>query len=183
MEQTASPSPAGRIPPSALPALLESRPQAWAVLSGAPENPGVSGVLRLYQTPAGVLVWAEVRGLPRSGAPCQERILGFHIHQGTDCGGTADAPFSGAMAHFDTADCPHPYHAGDLPPLFATRDGYALSLCLTDRFTVRQVLGRTVILHGRPDDFTTQPAGNAGERIACGVIRPWGSGRTDTNFR
>ncbi|MFQ7398750.1 MAG: superoxide dismutase family protein, partial [Neglectibacter sp.] len=49
--------------------------------------------------------------------------------------------------------------------------GYAWSAFLTSRFTIRQVLGRTLIIHGSPDDFTTQPAGNSGKRIACGEIR------------
>lgn len=42
---------------------------------------------------------------------------------------------------------------------------------LTDRFRVRDIIGRTVVIHSGPDDFHTQPAGNAGEKIACGVIR------------
>ena len=60
-----------------------------------------------------------------------------------------------------------------MPPLFSN-DGYALQAFLTDRFTVRDIIGRTVILHDEVDDFTSQPAGNAGERIACGVIRKTG---------
>ena len=61
-----------------------------------------------------------------------------------------------------------------MPPLFSNR-GYALQAFLTDRFTVGEILGRTVIIHDGTDDFTSQPAGNAGARIACGVIRKAGS--------
>ena len=53
----------------------------------------------------------------------------------------------------------------------AQNGGYALQAFLTDRFTVRDIIGRTVIIHDGLDDFTSQPAGNAGARIACGVIR------------
>ena len=71
--------------------------------------------------------------------------------------------------HYNPLGCPHPYHAGDMPPIFGAA-GYAFSAFVTDRFTVRDVVGRSVILHGSPDDFTTQPSGNAGEKIACGEI-------------
>ena len=79
-------------------------------------------------------------------------------------------PFADAMQHFDLADCVHPHHAGDLPPLFGN-DGLAVSAFLTNRFSVDEVLGRTVIIHDHPDDFTTQPSGNSGTKIACGVIK------------
>ena len=78
-------------------------------------------------------------------------------------------PFAGAMSHYNPKGCEHPYHAGDLPPLFGN-GGSALSLFLTNRFSVREITGKTVIIHDRPDDFTTQPSGNSGTKIACGVI-------------
>jgi len=49
-------------------------------------------------------------------------------------------------------------------------DGNAYMQVLTNRFSVREILGKTVVIHSHPDDFHTQPAGNAGEKIACGVI-------------
>ena len=48
---------------------------------------------------------------------------------------------------------------------------YAFQIFLTDRFTICEIVGRTVIVHSGPDDFTTQPSGNAGSKIACGQIR------------
>lgn len=150
--------------------VLRGRPQAAASIAGSVDHPGISGTVRLYQTHAGVVVLAEVSGLPRSDRPCQERIFGFHIHEGSDCGGSMGGPFSDAMAHYDPGRCEHPHHAGDLPPLFGN-DGLALSLFLTDRFSADEVIGKTVIIHDHPDDFTTQPSGNSGTKIACGVIR------------
>ena len=155
---------------------LRSRPQAAAEISGGDAYPDIKGTLRLYQTRAGVIVYAEVSGLPASGAPCKGRIFGFHIHGGTSCGGTPEEPFSEAGSHYDPDGCAHPYHAGDLPPLFGN-DGFALLLTLTDRFTVSEVIGKTVVIHDSPDDFTSQPAGNSGSRIACGMIRQVGRGR------
>lgn len=57
-----------------------------------------------------------------------------------------------------------------MPPLMGT-DGKAFSMFMTDRFTVNEVIGRTVIIHLHPDDFAAQPSGNSGEIIACGVIK------------
>lgn len=149
---------------------LRGRPQAQASITGSESFPSISGWARFYQTNEGVIVYAEVSGLPQSGQPCQERIFGFHIHQGTDCGGNGDEPFPHAMSHYNPKDCGHPYHAGDLPPLFGN-NGLAVSAFLTDRFLVEHIIGKVVILHDRPDDFTTQPSGNAGTKIACGVIQ------------
>ena len=150
--------------------VLRSRPQAAASIAGSENYPDISGTVRFYQTNKGVIVWAEINGLPRSEVPCQKRIFGFHIHKGTDCAGNMDDPFMDAMSHYDPSGCEHPYHAGDLPPLFGN-DGFALSLFLTDRFSINEIIGRTVIIHDHPDDFTTQPSGNSGTKIACGVIR------------
>lgn len=149
---------------------LYSRPQAEAHITGSESYPGISGAVRFYQTKEGVIVCAEIRGLPQGALPCHGRVFGFHIHKGTDCGGNMDDPFADAMSHYDPHGCEHPYHAGDLPPLFGN-GGHALSMFLTDRFSVSEVIGKAVIIHDRPDDFTTQPSGNSGTKIACGVIR------------
>ncbi|MBP3436189.1 MAG: superoxide dismutase family protein [Clostridia bacterium] len=146
-------------------------PDAAAVLSGSAAYPSIRGLVRLYQTRNGVLVVAEVRGLPAPADPCQSPVFGFHIHIGDRCSGNEQDPFADALTHYDPDGCPHPHHAGDLPPLFGNR-GTAFSAVLTDRFTVRETLGRTVIIHSQADDFTTQPTGNAGTKIACGVILP-----------
>lgn len=139
-------------------------PHARAVLQGGT----VTGEVRFSQTDRGVLVSAEVFDLPHSGKPCEGGIFAFHIHDG-HC--SAGSPFLHSLGHYNPENCPHPYHAGDLPPLFASRDGHAFLSLLTDRFLLRDVLGKIVIIHGGVDDFTTQPAGNSGIKIACGEIR------------
>lgn len=155
---------------SRLPSILRGRPQAMASITGSESYPSISGIVQLYQTNSGVIVLAEISGLPKSENPCQSRIFGFHIHKGTDCGGNMDDPFAGAMSHYNPNGREHPHHAGDLPPLFEN-NGLALCAFLTNRFSVDEVIGRTVIIHDHPDDFTTQPSGNSGTKIACGVIR------------
>ncbi len=137
---------------------------AIAHIKGSEEYPELSGNVRFYQRQNGVLVYAEVWGLPHDSS-----FFGFHIHEGTSCSGSEADPFANALTHFNPYDRPHPYHSGDLPPLFSS-GGYAVSVFLTDRFSVNEVLGRAVIVHSSPDDFTTQPSGNSGEKIACGII-------------
>lgn len=157
-------------------AVLKSRPQAVAFLAGSRKYPRITGEVRFSQTPAGVVVYAQVEGLPEAETPCEERIFGFHIHEGTACSGNETDPFADALTHYNPRMCPHPSHAGDLPPLFGCH-GLALSVFLTDRFTVDEILGKAMIVHDQPDDFTTQPSGNSGTKIACGIIQPTARGR------
>lgn len=150
--------------------LLSSRPHALANMAGSAAFPEVRGQVRFYQTPLGVLVVAELSGLPSPDEPCENPIFGFHIHEGGSCTGNASDPFFNAGGHYNPYTCPHPYHAGDLPPIFGS-NGYAFSAFITNRFTVPEILGKALILHARLDDFTSQPGGNAGARMACGEIR------------
>ena len=150
---------------------LSGQPQAYAHLSGSPEYESIQGIVLFYQTSLGVLVTAEVFGLPQSEEACMEKIFGFHIHNGSSCTGNEQDPFADTGTHFAIPPCEqHPYHAGDLPPLFGN-NGIAFLITLTDRFSVKELLGKTILIHSQPDDFTTQPAGNAGQKIACGFIR------------
>ena len=151
-------------------AALRRRPDAQAIVKGSAKYPGLSGMVRFYQTRRGVLVCAEISGLPEAEEPCGNRIFAFHIPSGRQCAGDSADPFANALTHYNPSDCPHPAHAGDLVPLFSNH-GYALQIFLTDRFTICGIVGRTVIVHSGPDDFTTQPSGNAGSKIACGQIR------------
>lgn len=131
------------------------RPGAVACVRGEQNN--VLGVVRFYETPQGVLVRAEITGLPSPSG-----IYAFHIHEGADCANPG--------THYNPGEQLHPYHAGDMPPLFSA-NGRVFSLFLTDRFALRQVIGKTVIIHSGPDDFTTQPSGNPGKILACGQIQ------------
>lgn len=138
-------------------------PKAVARICGGVDYPTIRGIVQFFQRCDGVLVEAEVWGLPRT----QTGFFAFHIHEGGNCSGEG---FPGTGGHFNPGDRGHPCHAGDLPPLLAD-SGRAYLKVLTNRFRVEEVIGRTVILHSAPDDFHTQPSGNAGEKIACGVIR------------
>ena len=141
-----------------------ARPDATAHISGGLEAPGLSGTVQFYQKHGGVLVVARISGLPQNDGP---GFFALHIHMGGQCTGVG---FSDTGSHYNPTDMPHPSHAGDLPPLLRTKGGAYLAV-ETDRFSVRDILGKTVVIHSGPDDFHAQPAGSAGSKIACGVIR------------
>ena len=143
--------------------IISRRPVAVARIRGGRDAFGLSGTVRFYQFPGAVLVEADISGLPDNGSG----FYGFHIHEGFACAGEG---FSATGGHFNPTNMPHPYHAGDLPPLLA-HNGRAYLAVMTDRFSLRDIMGRTVVVHGMPDDFQTQPAGNSGEKIGCGVIQ------------
>ena len=149
--------------------VLRRLPDGVAFINGAEGYSQINGTVRFYQTESGVLVVAGVLGLPLSDGRCGNDIFAFHIHGGAACTGNAADPLADAGMHYDVSDCPHPYHSGDMPPLFSA-GGTAFLAFLTDRFAVRELIGKTVIIHDMPDDFTTQPSGNAGKKIACGEI-------------
>ena len=138
------------------------RPGALAHVAGGSKAPNLFGSVKFYEMGDNVLVVADVFGLPET----KTGIFGFHIHEGGDCGGVAYANTGG---HYNPEGNAHPNHAGDLPPLFSCR-GKAFQAVLTCRFRIGDVLGKTVVIHDGVDDFTTQPAGNSGNKIACGVI-------------
>lgn len=145
--------------------LLPGRPQARAQIRGSDNYPQICGEVNLYQTAYGVLIAAEIRGLPPESA-----FLGFHIHENGHCDGNTTDPLAHVGSHFNPDNTEHPHHAGDLPPLL-NNHGHAACIFLTDRFTLCEVVGRAMILHAKADDFTTQPSGDSGEKIACGTIR------------
>lgn len=149
--------------------MLKHKPSAKAIVNGSNKYPDINGVVCFYETNGGVLLCVNVIGLPHEPGKCNHRVFGFHIHEGMSCTGNAQDPFADAKTHYNPLDCPHPQHSGDLPPLFENQ-GHAFMVFLTQRFTVNEVMGRTVIIHDMSDDFVTQPSGNSGNKIACGVI-------------
>lgn len=151
--------------------LGRKKPNAAAHVVGSRAYPDLEGVVRFYQDKSGVYVVSSFRGLPVGIASSPASIFAMHIHSGDSCTGNREDPFANAGSHYNPGNVPHPSHAGDLLPLFGN-DGRAWSAFLTNRFTVRDILGKVVIVHAGPDDFTTQPSGNAGAKIACGIIRP-----------
>ena len=143
---------------------------ATAELAGPPGST-VHGVITFTESGNVVVVHAEISGVPDPGAH------GFHVHDVGDC---SAEDFSSAGGHFNPAGAPHagPHdalrHAGDLGNFAVAVDGTGTLDLTTELLTVsvgpHSVVGRSVILHAARDDQSTQPTGNSGARIACGVV-------------
>lgn len=151
-----------------------ARPAAEAILKGNDSFPDIRGAVRFYPADKGTLVVTEVMNLPTVDPKGTGILYGpfyaFHIHDGDACGaGTAADPFKESGMHYNPTGRPHPYHVGDMPPLLGS-GGYAYMSFYTGRFTPAEVIGKTVIVHQHAEDFKTQPSGDAGEKLACGVI-------------
>lgn len=149
---------------------------AEAIVQGGPLAPEINGMVRFMDVPGGTWVSVEINsGLPRYRPAVGEEDPvgphGFHIHEFGDCQvGDPENPFMAAGEHWNPNSQPHGNHAGDFPVLFSN-GGRAKMCFFTDRFKVQDVVGRSVIIHLNPDDYRTQPAGDTGKRLACGVIR------------
>lgn len=147
--------------------LAYERPEATAWVTGNANNPQISGLVKFYQTSyGGILVEAEVFGLPNIATSNSSDFYAMHIHEFGVCRGNFDS----AGGHYNPDSALHPAHAGDMPPVLANQ-GYAWMAFYDKRFTIEEIIGKSVIIHAAADDFRTQPAGDSGMRIACGEIR------------
>ena len=146
-------------------------PRATAELQPTKGNK-TAGTVDFYQVGEKVRVVANVSGL----TPGREH--GFHVHDAGDC---SSGDGMSAKGHFNPQGKPHgdpsssERHAGDMPMLRADASGNARLDTQLDVMTVtpgpESVVGRGLIVHADPDDFKTQPTGNAGARLACAVIQ------------
>lgn len=145
-------------------------PMAMAAL-GPTSGSTAKGMVHFQELRDGVVeVQVDLTGVPPG-------THGFHIHEKGDCSDNGNA----AGGHFNPMNMPHAgpdaasRHAGDFGNVTADEKGEVHT-----RFTTRSItlgdaansaIGRAVILHASPDDLTTQPTGNAGARIACGLVQ------------
>lgn len=153
---------------AALPVLAQS---ASAPLKGADGKE--VGSVNLTQTPQGVLINVSVKGLP----PGEHA---FHVHAVGKC----EPPFTSAGGHFNPAGhkhgmmAPEGQHAGDMPNLHVPQSGDLTVEVLNTNITLEKgkpnsvydADGSAVVIHAGKDDYKTDPTGDAGGRIACGVI-------------
>ena len=159
--QTKQPTP--RIP--FIQILENDRPQAMAWVTGGSQAPQLSGLVKFYDTPyGGVLIEAELFGLPNIQTQGSTDFYAMHIHDAGDC----SRNFTMTGEHYNPGMQPHPYHAGDLLPLLGNQ-GYAWEAFYDKRFRISDIIGRSLVIHEKRDNFTSQPSGDAGTKIGCGV--------------
>jgi Cu-Zn family superoxide dismutase len=141
------------------------------------------GDVDLMQTPAGVLIKLQIKGLkPGEHA--------FHIHAVGKC----EPPFESAGGHFNPGHTHHGMmsgegHAGDMPNLHVPQDGDLSVEVLNREVTLEpgkpnslfDADGSSLVIHAKADDYKSDPAGNAGDRIACGVIQHSGAATVGTS--
>lgn len=131
------------------------------------------GVVELMQTPHGVLLTARLNGIPAG-------VHAFHVHAVGQC----EPPFTSAEGHFNPEEKKHGllsedgHHAGDMPNIHVPEGGALtieimneeISLERDEDESVFDDDGSAIVIHGGADDYKSDPAGDAGPRIACGVI-------------
>lgn len=161
-------------PPAAAPTTQNTSTAKQAIANLASASGSlVSGRLTLVPMGGGVHIRGDIGGLPPGSSH------GFHIHEKGDCS-AVDAASSGG--HFNPAGKPHgraghgAHHAGDSDNLVADAQGVAHVDAHVEGVSLgggasNDILGRAIIVHANADDYSSQPAGNAGARVACGVIR------------
>ena len=151
-------------------ASMSTGPTASATLSPTSGNTA-AGTVRLTQLADGsVRVNIDLTGVPPG-------VHGFHIHDKGDCGDNGNA----AGGHYNPTSTPHgspnaaAHHAGDFGNVTSDDNGRVRHEFTTRSITVEAgpttAVGHAIILHANPDDLVTQPTGNAGGRIACGVVQ------------
>ncbi len=149
--------------------IFSKKHSATAVLASTKGN-SVSGTVNFTQRGDVVLVEAKVNGLKPNGSS------GIHIHEKGNCAGDA----ASAGGHFNPSSSQHggpagaTRHGGDLGNLKADANGYAQTSIEVSGISLgtdsNSITGRAVIVHAGADDFKTQPSGNSGARVACGLI-------------
>jgi len=143
--------------------------KAIAVLHPTEGNK-VSGTVTFVEVADGVQIQAEITGL----SPGKH---GFHVHEFGDC---SAVDLASAGAHFNPTSKPHAgpdaaeRHVGDMGNVEADASGAAKLDYVDHEISLtndqRSVIGRSVVLHAKADDLKSQPAGDSGARVACGVI-------------
>ncbi|MDE6021219.1 MAG: superoxide dismutase family protein [Ruminococcus sp.] len=144
---------------------------AIAAIKGSAKYPNIKGYAYFTETDDGTAVSIAVKGLPVEETLCKSSIFAVHIHEGGSCSGNQQDLFADTLGHYNPYKCEHPFHAGDMPPLFSAGQKASFAF-LTNRFTPDEVIGKTIVIHKSYDDFHTQPSGASGEKIACGEIKP-----------
>lgn len=163
------PAPEHKEPPPAPPPPPAPK-HATATMAGTAKFKSVKGTVEFKETDDGIEVTANIEGLKKG-------VHGFHIHEKGDCS-APDAKSAGG--HFNPGGHKHgapdaaEHHEGDLGNITAEKDGKGTATLTIKGVTLgdgdTSIVGKGFIIHAKADDLKSQPVGNAGDRVACGVI-------------
>ncbi|MCR1934445.1 superoxide dismutase family protein [Clostridium tepidum] len=150
---------------------------AISYIKGGALYPKIKGYVLFQDVPGGTAVYVNITGLPEyqpaKGEQAPIGPHGFHIHELGNCNeGFSEEPFKDTGGHWNPTNQPHGNHAGDFPVLFSN-NGKSIMSFFTNKFKVQDIIGKSIIIHENPDDYRSQPSGNSGKKIACGIISPY----------
>ena len=169
--ETETPTPADAPSSTEATAPADAPAQSMTVtLTGAPTDTDFAGTVSVHAEGTGIHIVADVAGVDTDG------LHGIHVHENGQCdhAGADGKHFSTAGGHFNPTGTEHacpptePRHAGDLGNIQVT-GGKGHAEITTSNLTIDQLQGKAIILHAGEDDCKTQPTGNSGDRLACGV--------------
>lgn len=174
-QKSPEPAPAEPAPPPVAETPMPPAEQTVGAVAElkATEGNGVSGTIRIDSVADGVHMTGTITGLTPGSTH------GFHVHENGDCS-APDA--SSAGGHFNPTSQPHgdprgdTHHLGDIPNITADADGAVELDTVTSGLSLRtgnpnDIVNRAIIVHEKADDYQSQPSGDAGKRIACGIIK------------
>ena len=168
---TAADQPSSAAAESPAPTGAPSGPAMTATLQGSPNDTDFSGTVTLTPDGNGVRVVADISGVDADG----QHAIHFHENGQCDHDEAGGKHFTSAGSHFNPAGAEHacpptePRHAGDLGNVEISGGRGRLELTVNN-VTADQLAGKAIILHAKQDDCKTQPTGDAGDRLACGVV-------------
>jgi len=147
---------------------------AEAMLSGTYPDTALSGTIKFDTEPDGKVKMTLEMTVPAKAG----KSIAVHIHEHGDCGDMGKM----AHGHWNPTNAQHgkwgsaSFHSGDIGNVDINAKGKGTLILVTDLWTLggssdKNILGKSIIVHGGTDDYTTQPTGNAGNRVGCGVIK------------
>ena len=135
-------------------------------MHGGCKNRGINGMVTFGRCERGVLITAEIYGLS-----CEDEnsVYPFCIHNGSCMSLDENGDFCKGEGYFNPEEKPAPLRAGDLPPLFAC-NGYAYMQVVSNRFSIEDIIGKSVIIHSPTKDVFPSDNSKSTRKISCGII-------------
>ena len=142
------------------------RNNVYAIMRGGSKNPDINGMVTFGRTERGVLITAEIYGLSDK---FPGEVYPFCIWDGSCMSLDKDGEFCNGDGYFNPEKLAPPMRAGDLPPLISCK-GYAYMQVVTNRFSIEDIIGKSVIIHSPSNQAFPEETSDDLKKIACGII-------------